>query len=164
MLQRLYTYVANICPHCFICFFRHMLQVCLSGSCICFTHMLQMFLFGCCICVAKFFKCFHVFLQVFQTHVSNISFVFRRTLHLLHLDVSKLDRVLHLPPRLCVVSPRWSAGRGRQSPLAWGGPYGLAGAADEMWVGRRGTWDGGSDVGIRALATPFFFIDFRVES
>jgi hypothetical protein len=39
---------------------------------------------------------FHVFLQVFQTHVSNVSFVFRRILQLLHLDVLKPDRVLHL--------------------------------------------------------------------
>jgi hypothetical protein len=39
----LHTYVPNVRSKCFICFFRHMLQVCLSGCCICFTHMLQVF-------------------------------------------------------------------------------------------------------------------------
>jgi hypothetical protein len=36
-------YVASMCPQCFICFFKHMLQMCLSRCYICFTHMLQMF-------------------------------------------------------------------------------------------------------------------------
>ena len=49
---------------------------------------------------------FQVFLQVFQMHVS---FVFRRMLQLLHLDVSKLDRVLHLSPRLFAASPQCQA-------------------------------------------------------
>jgi hypothetical protein len=43
---------------------------------------------------------FQVFLQVFQMHVSSVSSVFRRMLQVLHLDVSKVDYVLHLPPRL----------------------------------------------------------------
>jgi hypothetical protein len=43
MLQWLYIYIASFYSQCFICFFRRMLQVCLSGCCICFTHMLQVF-------------------------------------------------------------------------------------------------------------------------
>ena len=36
---------------------------------------------------------------MFQTHVLNVSSVFKRMLQVLYLDVSKLDRVLHLPHR-----------------------------------------------------------------
>jgi hypothetical protein len=38
---------------------------------------------------------FECFLQVFQIHVSSVSSVFFCILQLLHMDVSKLDRVLH---------------------------------------------------------------------
>jgi hypothetical protein len=38
-------------------------------------------------------------LQVFQMHLSSISSAFRLMLHVLHLYVSKVDRVLHLSPR-----------------------------------------------------------------
>jgi hypothetical protein len=34
--------------------------------------------------------------QVFHSHVSNVSFVFRRILQVLHLDVLKVDWVLHI--------------------------------------------------------------------
>jgi hypothetical protein len=57
---------------------------------------LKVFLSGCCVCFAMVFKCFQVFLRVFQTHVSSVSSVFRRTFQMLHLDVSKVDRVLHM--------------------------------------------------------------------
>ena len=43
-------YVANIDSQCFIYFFRRMLQVCLSGYCICFAYMLQV-LSGCRVCL-----------------------------------------------------------------------------------------------------------------
>ena len=59
------------------------------------------------------FKCFSGVLQVFQKHVS---FVFRRMLQLLHLDVSKLDQVLYLPPRISTVSPRCQAREDRGGP------------------------------------------------
>jgi hypothetical protein len=49
--------------------------------------------------------------QVFQTYVL---FVFKHILQLLYLNVSKLDRVLHLSPRLSVVSPRAYGGRSRR--------------------------------------------------
>jgi hypothetical protein len=70
-----------------------------------FTHMMQVFYFDVAMSTMVS-NVFQVFLQVFQTHVSNISFVFRHMLQLLHLDVSKLDRTLHLPRCLSVVSPR----------------------------------------------------------
>ena len=43
---------------------------------------------------------FHMFLQVFQMHVSSILSGFKRMLQVLHVNVLKVDRVLHLPPRL----------------------------------------------------------------
>jgi hypothetical protein len=46
-----------------------------------------------------FFKHFHVFFQVFQTHVSSVSSVSRRMLQMFYRDGSKVDRVLHLSPR-----------------------------------------------------------------
>ena len=59
-----------------------------------------------------FYNDFQVFLQLFQMHVSSILFAFRRMLQVLHLDVSKVDWVLHLPrrfllPRLDTSSQRW---------------------------------------------------------
>jgi hypothetical protein len=41
-----------------------------------------------------------VFLQVFQMYVLSVSSAFIRMLQVLHLDVSQIDRTLHLPPRL----------------------------------------------------------------
>jgi hypothetical protein len=46
----------------------------------------------------------------------NVSFVFRCILQLLYLDVSKLDRVLHLPPRISIVLPRCQAREDRGGP------------------------------------------------
>jgi hypothetical protein len=46
---------------------------------------------------------FHVFLQVFQMHVSSVSDAFIRMLQMLHLDVLKIDWVLHLYP--CFLLP-----------------------------------------------------------
>jgi hypothetical protein len=43
-----------------------------------------------------FSSVFFQLLQVFQTHVLNVSFVFRRMLQLLYLDVLKVNRVLYL--------------------------------------------------------------------
>jgi hypothetical protein len=51
---------------------------------------------GCCVRVAEVFKCFMCFSQVFQTHVSNVSCVFRRMLQMFHLNIAKVDRVLHM--------------------------------------------------------------------
>jgi hypothetical protein len=91
------------------------------------------------------FKCFSGVLQVFQTHVSKISFVFRHMLQLLYLDVSKLDRVSHLSLRLSVVSPWCHTGAG--------GPHMLAGGHNRRDMGEQ-TRGRGSGAGVRALATP----------
>jgi hypothetical protein len=40
-----------------------------------------------CICFAMAFQVFQVFLQVFQMHISSVSFVFRCMLQMLYLDV-----------------------------------------------------------------------------
>jgi hypothetical protein len=76
MLQWLYTYVANVCPQCFICVFRRMLQVRLSECCICFTHMLQVFYLNVvyvAVIFKRFFKCFYKFFRsMFQVfHMSS---------------------------------------------------------------------------------------------
>jgi hypothetical protein len=74
MLPWLYMYVASVRFKCFICFFRHMLQVCLFRCYICFTHMLQD-LSRCFICFAmtflSVFMC--IFLQLFQALVRSSS-------------------------------------------------------------------------------------------
>jgi hypothetical protein len=107
----------------------------------------------CCKCfyldVAYVLQMFQVFLQVFQMHVSNILFVFRCMLYLLHLDVSKLDRVLNLSPSpfCCFASAK--RGKAEVVPTGIGGPHVLASVVDEMWAGKRGTWDWGSGAGVR---------------
>jgi hypothetical protein len=50
----------------------------------------------CCICLQWFSNVFQAFSQVFQTLVLSVSFVFFYILQLLYLDVSKVDRVLHM--------------------------------------------------------------------
>jgi hypothetical protein len=52
-----HVYCKLLFPMFYYFFFIHMLQVCLSGSCICFTHMLQMFYLDVAY-VWKGFKCF----------------------------------------------------------------------------------------------------------
>jgi hypothetical protein len=62
-----------------------MLQVCLSGCCLCFTHMFTSVLFRCCVCICSgfkcffrcFCKCFRCMFQVFiclQAYVASVSF------------------------------------------------------------------------------------------
>jgi hypothetical protein len=75
----------------FLLFFRHMLQACLFGCCICFIHMFAIILFEYCICFAMVFQVFSGFFQVFQTHVSSVSSVFRCMLQMFHMDVLKVD-------------------------------------------------------------------------
>jgi hypothetical protein len=97
---------------------------------------------------------FQVFLQVFRTHDSNVSFVFRS---MLHLNVLKLDRVLHLPPRSFAVSSRCQA---RADPTCL-----RAGAASETWAGRHRMRDGGSGAGVRTGASHALskYIDFAIH-
>jgi hypothetical protein len=93
------AYVAMVVHVCckslspmFHLFSKRMLQVCLSGCCICFTHMLQVYYLD----VAYVCNVFQVFFQVFQMHVSSVSSDFFVRCKCLHLDVSKVDLVLHM--------------------------------------------------------------------
>jgi hypothetical protein len=63
MLQ---VYVPNVLS----VFSRRMLQVCLFRYCICFRHMLQVFDLDAAYVLQCFSNVSHVFLQVFQMHVS----------------------------------------------------------------------------------------------
>ena len=72
-----------------------------------FIWMLHMFytyvasdLYECCVYLQRFQVFFQVFLKVFHTHVLSVSFVFICMLQVLHLDVAKVDWMLHLPPHL----------------------------------------------------------------
>jgi hypothetical protein len=91
MLQWLYMYVAKVCSKCFICFFRHKLQVCFLDvayvSHICLQVILHM--------LAMAFKCFRCFASVLDIYCKCF-ICFRRTLQVFHLDVAKVDRVLHM--------------------------------------------------------------------
>jgi hypothetical protein len=139
MLQWLYTYVAGSCSQC-LSVFSNVCCKCVYLDVAYVFNMMSVFYLDIAY-VYNGFKCFHVFLQVFQTHVS---FVFRRMLHLLHLDISKLDWVLQLPPRLSAVSPRC------QTQEGGGGPHVLACARNGRDVGgRHGMREGGSGAGSR---------------
>jgi hypothetical protein len=101
-------------------FFQRMLQVCLSGCCICFHTYIASVLSECCVCL-QWFKCFSGVFASISDACFKCFMVFRRMLQLLHLNVSKLDQMLHLSPRLLL--PRLGARHGskrkrRRSPLA----------------------------------------------
>jgi hypothetical protein len=66
---------AALCCNTFICFFRHKLQVCLSGCCICFTHMLQVTHLNIAYACNGFQVFFSSVLQVFWTYVAIVSYV-----------------------------------------------------------------------------------------
>ena len=106
------AYVAMVvyicCKLMFLIFYLFLPDVCCKYvylNVAYFTHICcKYFIWMLCI----FYNDFHVF----QMHVSNVSSTFRRMLQVLHLNVSKLDRVLHLPlrfvlPRLGVLSCSW---------------------------------------------------------
>jgi hypothetical protein len=48
-------------------------------------------------CARAFSSGFVCFLQAFQTYILSVSSVFGRMLQMFHSDVSKVDKVLHLP-------------------------------------------------------------------
>ena len=70
---------------------------------------------------AMIFKCFHVFLQVFQKHGLSVPSVFRSMLQSVasNLDISKVDRVLHMlqcdPPAAFAGGGREGAGEAQTS-------------------------------------------------
>jgi hypothetical protein len=119
-------------------FSGHMLQVCLSGCCICFIACV---LSGCCICLQWFSSVFRCFFQVFQKHVPSVLSAFRRMLQLLHLDASKANRMLHLSS-----SPSAASSRCVLLPVLVGHLYDAAGRSSRIGgtlllllsLGRRG--------------------------
>ena len=82
-----------------------------------------------CVCFAIVSSVFQVFLLVFQIHVSSVSSAFGCMLQVLHLNVSKVDRMLHLPPRIllphldvssffcCLASSSQTTKGGRPGPV-----------------------------------------------
>ena len=50
----------------------------------------------CYVCLQYFSSVFSCFFQVFQKHVSSVSSVFRSMLQVLHLDISKVEQMLHM--------------------------------------------------------------------
>jgi hypothetical protein len=92
MLQWLYTYVAKVCSQCFICVFGRIVASV-------FIYMLHTFHTYVASVLSEYYVCLQWFLSlfhVFQKHILSVSFVLRRMLQVLHLDVSKVDRVLHI--------------------------------------------------------------------
>jgi hypothetical protein len=74
-------------------------------------------------------KCLHVFFQVFQTHVSSVSYVFKYMLQIFYLDVSKTDRVSLLGDPPAAAGPGLDkASRGGVSGLR----VGSGGAGDDV--------------------------------
>jgi hypothetical protein len=71
-----------------------------------FTHILQVFYLDV-VYVCNDFKCFSCVFASVSDECFKCFIVFRRMLQLLHMDVSKLDWGLHLPPRLLL--PRLGA-------------------------------------------------------
>jgi hypothetical protein len=100
---------------------------------------------------AMVFKCFHVFLQVFHTHVLSILSVFKCMLQVLRLDVSKVDRLLHMLQ--CDLSVA-AAGWGTRGQAGRRHRVGSGGGADAAWyrvghrchIGSAGTWS--ADLGV----------------
>jgi hypothetical protein len=66
---------------------------------------------------AMVFKRFSgIFFQVFQKYVSSVLSVFRHMLHVLHLDVSKVDRMFRMG---CVCEARGGASGPVRNMAAW---------------------------------------------
>jgi hypothetical protein len=87
-------YVASFC--------FHVLYVFSDVCCTCVYLDVAYVSHICCKCLiwmlCMFYNVFEMFLQVFQMHVLSVSSVLRPMLLVLHLDVSKVNRVLHLAP------------------------------------------------------------------
>jgi hypothetical protein len=106
-----------------------------------FTNMMQVFYLD----VAYVYNGFKCFCKCFRRMFQIFLFVFERMLQLLHLDVSKLDRVLHRPHCLfCYLASVSGAGRRKRSKLAQANPTCLrVDATGETWPSRHKMWDRG---------------------
>ena len=120
------SFFSDVCCKCVYLNVAYASHIC----CKYFIWMLRMFCNG-----------FQVFLQVFHTHVPNVSSIFRRILQVLHLDISKLDRVLHMG---CV----WKAGGAMSGPRVQpGGP----GPAWAHKMQTRRAWSAGASTGVECM-------------
>jgi hypothetical protein len=107
MLQWLYTYIAKVCFQCFICVFASMLQVCFMWMLHTFhTYVTSVFIWILCM-LCNGFQVFSIcFLSVSEACFSSVSSAFKRMLQVLHLDASKVNRVLRLPRLFSIASPQ----------------------------------------------------------
>jgi hypothetical protein len=96
MLQWLYTYVASICPQCFICFFSYVCCKCVYLNVTFVSHI-------CCRCfyldVAYVCNGFQLFFASVSDKYFECFICLFWMLQVLHWDVSKVDRVLHMDAR-----------------------------------------------------------------
>ena len=76
---------SDVCCKCFYLDVAYVSHICCKFFYLDVAYVLQ--------CL---FKCFQMFWQVFQTHVSSISSVFRHMLQMFHLNVSKVNWVLYM--------------------------------------------------------------------
>jgi hypothetical protein len=160
MLQCLYLHVASAYSRCFICFHTYVASV-LSGYWICFHTYVARVSSGCCICLQWLSSVFRCFASVSDVCYKCFS-CFGHMLQVFHLDVAKVDLVLHMlqwDPYVAVAgaplsqrrwSPRTGMRHGQVShPCGWRArtPCGCAnrGAARETECGNPY---------IRALAMP----------
>jgi hypothetical protein len=157
MLQWLHTYVAIVCSQCFICFFRRLMLVCLSGYCIYFTHMLQVFIWmlhmfcnGFQVCFVSVSDTCFKYLIYLQTYIASVaSGCFKSRSGVAHVVMWPTYRSLLLLLGRCRGSPcgllrpadasaacihRWRwGGRGRPAPVC----YDAAGYGQSSVMGTR---------------------------
>jgi CBS domain containing-hemolysin-like protein len=94
MLQWLYIYVANAYSQCFICFHTYVASVFILMLHIFHTYV-ESVLSRCCVCLQWFSSVFSCFCKYFR-RMFHVFHLFFYMLQVLHLDVSKVDRVLHV--------------------------------------------------------------------
>ena len=114
----------------------------------------------CCICLQWFSSVFRHFPQVFQMLISCVSSAFKLMLQMLHLDVSKVDRTLHLPPRFLLphlgVSSSTRRQLGIRRPLSLFLDAGDIRDVGPVWT-RETARKTAASIGVRALASPIFY-------
>jgi hypothetical protein len=95
------TYVASILSRCCkiksrCCIYMHVASICFKCFQVFYTYVCKCFYLDVayvCNGFQLFFRCFR---KCFRTFLSSVSFVFFCMFQLLHLDDSKVDRVLHM--------------------------------------------------------------------
>jgi hypothetical protein len=103
----LHTYVASICPNASCVFQTYV------ASLILMLHMFHTYiasvLSGCCVCVCNGFQMFSRVCASASLYTSFKCFIYM--LQVLHLDVSKVDRVLHIGCVCEVGGAPWASAR-----------------------------------------------------